>query len=700
MHFSRSAIANPTMSMKYLAFSLLLALRLSSVYAEESVHIDLKNPVMSKGVLSTEHGGIVWNEQIRIQAKKIRYIDGAKNKKKIQRIIAEGDVVLTKGGYLFCADKLLYDFFTQTGQLTNARAGHNPWFFSSQTVLIEQDGSFKLEKAIVTTSENLNEKTFKATASEVTLSKENEMKAQKVAFSLGPLPFFYLPAFSAHLSFFQDPPLQYKASWDRGIGPRLSLRYRFFSTKETDLFFRLDYRAAKGFGGAFETNTSSEDHLFIAKTQSYIAKDKNFVDENNRIHYRLKGDLFKQSQDHSGKFILSYDKLSEETMASDFNSGDFEVLPRSVSFAKAEKNWQEAGISLRVMPRLNNFQTLKQELPATTLFLNPAAIGSSGIIHEQRLRASYLDYIVAKQLSQQLPSFQSGRFEYLGTLYRPFHLGSFTFVPRSSLKGLIYTQDLESKALATGALHYGASLQTEVFGYFTNGTKHLFQPYAQFDGIITPFAKKSVQPIFSLNDALARQENLRLGMKNSFFFPQQRKAVLDLYSVALFQQTSYKNRFPRAMADLELGFQRASLLSNTVWNLEKKELERASMQAKFTATDLIALGIEYRYRSALAARRCDPNNSILDLSTSLEDLLLSPLSDRRDTLCAKAAFELSARTFFTVEEVYGFGRQNEKNYNLFKAEFSRYLSSHWLLRCIYEQGPDTMRVAFALKLTN
>src|ERR1700722_1438470 len=83
----------------------------------QEFEVNLKNPVFSHGVISTDEGGIVTAPGMRIQARKISYTNRIENGVAVQRIEAEGDLMMEYGEHAFVGSKLEYNFATKTGTL-------------------------------------------------------------------------------------------------------------------------------------------------------------------------------------------------------------------------------------------------------------------------------------------------------------------------------------------------------------------------------------------------------------------------------------------------------------------------------------------------------------------------------------------------------------------------------------------------------
>lgn len=84
---------------------------------EHPLTVNLKNPIFVHGVISTEEGGVITAPGIRIQAQKIQYSNKIENGIRVQKITAEGDLMMEYGERIFVGSRLEYDFINRTGTL-------------------------------------------------------------------------------------------------------------------------------------------------------------------------------------------------------------------------------------------------------------------------------------------------------------------------------------------------------------------------------------------------------------------------------------------------------------------------------------------------------------------------------------------------------------------------------------------------------
>src|SRR5271154_3833815 len=103
--------------MKRLLCLLLLVLPLCS----EELKVDLRNPSFKNGVLYTSQGGVIQNEDIRIQAKTIQYFHRMEEGQMVQKIEAEGDLLIQYKGRVFVGSELEFNFKEMCGTVYDGK---------------------------------------------------------------------------------------------------------------------------------------------------------------------------------------------------------------------------------------------------------------------------------------------------------------------------------------------------------------------------------------------------------------------------------------------------------------------------------------------------------------------------------------------------------------------------------------------------
>ncbi len=668
--------------------------------------IDLKNPVFSQGVISTEEGGVISGEGIRIQARKITYTNKVENGVRIQKIIAEEDLLMEYSDRAFVGSRLEYDFVSKTGLLLDGKTFVDIWFLGGDRIELKEDGTFFISNAFITTSED-QDSTWDINANRIKITEDQFLSAKNIRFRFFKVPLFWLPSFKSNLKAFSDPPIRYKLIWDKSLGPRITMRYRVFSWRDLNLFFRLDYRLKRGFGASIESEYFSKETDTTFVTRSYGAHDKTFPDENGPHRYRLQGLYHTQSKDENTQLHITWDKLSDSRMVGDFRSDDFEINTQKRTRFLFQHQISNAFFHVSMQPRINPFESLDQELPLFSVGIRPIQLGNSGIISANALSAGYLDYVYATDLRKEFhelglkSSTRAARLETKNTLYRPCSLGSFTLTPEVGVIGIFYNNNPEHHSISQGIFSYGCTGQTRLSKQY-NTFSHLTQPYFAFQGLTSPTAPLSNHFYFDINDGFDQLNQLKVGWKNSFFLknhhPFLPSMTADLYTYAFLGNRAFATSCQKTY--LSLSWSRPSYLvrSDIAWNNEEKLWDFTNIATDITINEDIAFGLEMRHRSKYDWRKADHHNFILDVARPIQDLLDSPISDGRNTFLSRFFFRLSPKWTCQIQSKMGWGRRNEPAYRAGKVDLVTLLSCSWKLRLSYERMPNDNRFSTSLSL--
>ncbi|MGC2595784.1 MAG: hypothetical protein WA347_05845 [Rhabdochlamydiaceae bacterium] len=668
--------------------------------------IDLKNPVFVHGVITTEEGGVISGQGLRIQARKIEYTNKIENGIRIQKIVAEEDLMMEYANRAFVGTRLEYDFIKKTGTLFNGKTFVDIWFLGGDKIELKEDGSFYISNAFVTTCED-QDNTWEINAKSVKITEDKFLAARNIKFRFFKVPLFWLPSFKSNLKAFADPPIRYKLIWDKGLGPRLTMRYRVFSWRDLNLFFRLDYRLKRGFGGALESEYSNPEHATTFVTRSYGAHDKTFPNEKGPHRYRLQGLYHTQSKDEKSQIHLTWDKLSDTRMVGDFRSDDFEINTQKRTHLIIFHQLNSAFFNLSVQPRVNRFDSIDQELPLLTIGVRPFQLNNSGIISNNYFDIGYLDYVYANDLRKEFhhlglaSSTHSARIETRNELYRPFSLGHFTLTPNIGLIGIFYSNNPFHHPIGQGIFNYGFKGETRLFKSYKK-FRHMTEPYLEFQGLTSPTAALSHHFYFDIHDGFHELNELRIGWRNSFYSHDKPSFLpsiyTDIYTYGFFGNREFAPSFPKYY--LTVGWNRPSyaIRGGIAWNNEERVWDFTNIATDWTINEDIAFGIEFRHRSRFDWRKANHKNFIVDVARPIPELLDSPLSDGRDTLLTRFFIRLAPKWSCQIQSRHGWGRKNEPRYNAGKIDLITMLTCSWRLRLSYERMPNDNRFSGSVSL--
>lgn len=668
---------------------------------KKTLIIELNNPSYKNGILTTHDGGVIRNSEIRIQAKTIQYtrIEGDVP---IHKIEAESDLMVQYKNKVYIGEELEYDFIKNEGTIYQGKTFSSPWYIGGDKIDLKNNGTYRVKNVFLTTCEN-RDSTWDIHAGKVEVINQQLLKANDIQFRFFKVPTFWLPSFKTNLKkFFSTPLIRYKLNYDKHSGVRGSMRYRLYSWKDFALFGRVDYRFKKGFGGAIETEYFSKENKTSLITRSYLASDTLPNDPKKKQRYRLQGAFHSTSPQKSTTFDMTWDKFSDIHMPSDFKSDDFEIDTARKTEAKMRHQENNFISILYAKPRLNNFETVKQEIPSFYTSIRPYQLPPLGIITDNTAKLSYLDFVYSNKLKQHLNDFNSVRIQTTNSIYRPFNFKGFKLTPNIGIIGIYYNHlPYNDDFGGLGILQYGCKLSTLLFKNYTK-YKHIIQPYLDYKGLSKPTLDNSNHYIFSIEDGYYRTNQLQGGVKNQFFILNENNGKpyfeIDFFANAFLGSHKLHKVIPKGYLDLIWNLPSMSLNSYLCWNIEKQILDFSNISLAATLNENIAGSIEFRYRSSYDWRKANKDNFTLDLYQPSSSLHYSPLSDKRNTILTKLFFRFSPFWSCLVESHHGWNRYGEPPYNELKINLYTMISSFWQLRISYTHTQVDDRISFGASL--
>ena len=99
---------------------------------EDSVVLDLQDPIYQNGMLSTTKGGVLMAPNLRIQAEKITYIRQLDNTPQIFTVSCEGHLLVDYKNRILVGESFDYDFLTHTGRLICGKTASPPCMWAAK----------------------------------------------------------------------------------------------------------------------------------------------------------------------------------------------------------------------------------------------------------------------------------------------------------------------------------------------------------------------------------------------------------------------------------------------------------------------------------------------------------------------------------------------------------------------------------------
>jgi hypothetical protein len=667
----------------------------------QGVVVDLKDPVLRDGILTTDKGGVITAPGMRIQAKTIKYIRKNEGEESIFRVEAEGDLMVDYGPRIFVGRRIEYDFNEERGIVYDGKTFVNAWYIGGERIILQPDGSYKVLEGFITTSENIDSE-WSVNAANVRIPTNDLMAISNIQFRFLKYPLFWMPSFKTNLKKFVSAPVQWRFHWGGSQGPRIGMRYKFLSKENFDAFLRLDYRTRRGIGGGIETKYLSPDEKEHLLTRNYIAYDTSISDSTKRRRFRFDGDYEKKLYEDRLLLDLHYDRLSDEDMVSDFDTYGFDIGQSKRTHLRLRHIREQWMATLFSSVRINNFQSLKQELPTLHWRVFPFSLGDSGVMMDNNIKMSFLDFVHAKGVAAS--DYHSARIQLDSRLYKPFSAANMTITPRAGFLGTYYTNSADGDGKWIGMGAFGGDISSSLYSYYGT-SKHVIEPYVGYTYYTSPSSSPSQHYIFDEDDALTEYNVLRFGIRNSYFTKDTQSfsrplLFADIYGNAFFYKKVEDKKIPSANARVVWQYKpKLTLEGKAGWDFIYDEFDHYSGAIRWTKNEDLAASIEYLHRSAHSWRKADRTSFFLESWRSQAELDGSVLSEKKNTLLAKVFYRFSPSWLLQFQTRKGSTwMATKRNYNEYQLDLVTILRWNWKIKVSFQSTEDDKRVAFYVKL--
>ncbi len=661
---------------------LILGILFSTNFYGDEYTIDLKDPSFNQGKIFTHQGGVIKGNELRIQATEIEYSRSSDSSE--QKVTAIGNLLFQYRQFFFSGKQLEYELTSRTGTIIEGTVSVGGWFIGGDTISISPDGSCLISNGYITTSEERSP-SWKLVSKKVHLSSEAIISAQQIKMELFDFPIFWFPKFATTIH--NNSSINYKLIWDDILKEKIMIEWKLYDSKNFSITTRLDYRFTIGPGLLLSTRYSSSDKTTLFNSNNYAAFDKIVPDEIKNRRFRLQGMFSSLFNEGATQLNLTYDRMSDDKMAQNFKSDRFEINSQERTIAQLSHRSSHYDFLGKIQPCINPFQSLNQQLPSISWNITPFPLGTSRFFLDNRISLEYLDYSFAPMIRNYINSFQSIRSEADSTIYRSFKLSSWSITPSLGITGIGYGNSPLRRPLGELLLRYQLDFTNGFYRSYSH-FQHQIQPYLKYIGSTTPNLSNQNIYIFSTNDGLSRQNMIRLGAYNLLYFsPLLSSLAIDFYANLFLGTTPFHSVIPKIYFVSQWNNPSCYLKAEIIYNIQNKLWDRTNFKLDWTISSQSACSIEMRHRSEYDWRKADRSNYMLDLSQPVDQLIASPLSDRRNTLLAGFYTHLSPLSSFQIKGHYGWGRSREPSYIGYEIFFSTLLASKWKLEIGYSYSP-------------
>ncbi len=378
------------------------------------------------------------------------------------------------------------------------------------------------------------------------------------------LPYLYKPK-TETLGLFQ---IQYGDNSDFGNYISISKKYQILDYPFSTIRLRADWLEKRGFGSGlrgkiFAENSRTEYSFYnIYDKRPYESQDE---DDLRGVgieipHYRY--DFRISNVTHitpNLDFRGHFEYMSDEYVNEDFDAFYNSSMPRPVTFAALEQQFDHFAASIYFRPQVNDFFNTVEQLPTARLDVHRQEILDTNIYYQSETSFGY--FMRKWREFDDLPGYKkpfeydSARLDTVHFLYYPIALDFITLVPRAGIRMTAYSNSSDQKIedddllaiLASNDPNYGKphkigkdydddggsrirfvgefGLQAntkisrswqDVRSYWLNldGLRHVIIPYINYTYIPKPTVSRKHLYYFDDIDRIEEQNFIRLGLIN------------------------------------------------------------------------------------------------------------------------------------------------------------------------------------------
>ncbi|AAX50615.1 hypothetical protein [Chlamydia trachomatis] len=643
------------------------------------------------GIMDVEDGVLHIHDDLRLQANKA-YVENRTDCG--IKIVAHGNVMVNYRGKILICDYLEYYEDTDSCLLTNGRCSLYPWFIGGSTITISPS-SIIIHKGYISTSEG-PQKHICLSGDYLKYSSDSVLSMGPSRLSICNTPVLLLPQISIMPMEIPKPPITFRGGSGGFLGSYLGVSYSPISKKHCSTTLFLDSFFKHGIGLGYNMRFSSQENPSNAiNIKSYYAHRLAIDSSGAKDRYRLHGDFtFSKERAHlAGEFHLSD---SWETVA-DIFPNNFSL--KNTGPTEVSLSWRDNNLfgKMTSSVKVNSFQNVKQELPQAILHHRPVRIRRSRIFLENRLEAGFLDF----HFSSNIPgsNFSSWRFSSAHKVYRGLVLPIGTLTPSLSGTAIYYTRMLSPNAAhcqLSGSLSfdYRVALQKEY-----RHARHIVEPFCSFLKTTRPVLSSDEPHIFSIKDAFHSINLLHVGLESKVLNKHSTPSHLKLWTTYIFDEPHAKDTFPKTACWFSLPLTLQNTLSlDAEWIWKKSRWDHLNVIWEWILNDNLGLTLEFLHRSKYGFIKCAKDNYTLDVSRSLDTLLASPLSDRRNLITGKLFVRPHPHWNYNLNLRYGWHRPDSPSYLEYQMILGHKIFEHWQLFSVYEKREADKRCFFYLKL--
>lgn len=538
---------------------------------------------------------------------------------KTGEIKATGNVLMVREGNRWEGQELVYNYKTREGSFGKSFMYFEPAYITAEKTERLSTNEYRMTGVMMTTCAG-DSPTVYARAKEVRVIDTKGpngvvIKAKSVTFYVGPVPVFYMPYFERHLGAgLVNVVVGYGGDYGAFIKTRLTSHPTEWLTAESH--FDVYSQRGLGLGQDFKWTTPSGG----GKLETYYINDSDpqYDDDApafNRLidsqRYRVK--LTDREQINTNTyFATKLNWLSDPGVIKDFFNEEYRNEANPENYAVVQHSAENYAASLRADHRLNDFYTTVERIPEMSYDWYRSRVGDSPFHFQSENNAAFLEHLNGETNIPPVilgDNYRSARMDTYNQLYLPLRFKEFfNVIPRAGYRGTWYSDTVSGGGNLRNIFELGTLTSfkayktlTDKSGFYGTGLRHIVEPYADYSWRPEPNLRPDDLYQFDSVDALDKQNEVRLGLRNLLQTKRGDKRIAnfldaDVYTVYRFDHPPSERAFSNLVTDVEMSLtDNFFVQSDLEYNWYTHTLSPANMRFKYVTDDQSEYRFEYRY---------------------------------------------------------------------------------------------------------
>ncbi len=541
------------------------------------------------------------------------YCDQLEMDRNKQEAVAKGHVYLDSPKAQIDADQGTYNFNTQSGNFTNARAFNNSYQVKGKTLSKISDDHMAVDEGYMTTCDH-DEPHFRMGAHRMDIYQGDKAVAHGVKMYLGKVPVMYLPRYTQDLK--NRPWFTFTPGSKKDLGLFLLTRSRIYSSDHLKTTLHVDFYERQGIGWGMD-NKYKTDHYgggivrnyfinerAIAAHHPWLPKTESTVEnERYKLEWRHKWDI-----DNKTNAIWQYYRLSDDVLLKKYFEREYRQADTSTFFLLT-RALPHGNVSLRVDHRVNKFNSAVDRTPEITYENGGEEIGSTGFY--AKTTDSYVD-LVNRFPSPTEVRQKTRRIDTNNELYYPTKVAFIEARPFVGGEHTYYSREIDEQRnnRVRGVFRTGVDLSTkfykmwdykaDILGMKIDRLRHVVTPTVAYIYQHRPTIASDNLNQFDAIDTVDRIHKIGLGLENKLQTKRNNQTV-DLARLLVSSDFALKENpgtggFSPVSTDLELKpTDWLTFNADAVYDHKNDRVSSANFDSYINGGDKWTFGLGRRY---------------------------------------------------------------------------------------------------------